>query len=194
MFGRKSNYTDEELITGLKMSDDRAWNFVNKEYQIKVKPVFFKKIFGIKTDFDDVYNRSLMTFYEKINKPDFVLRSELYNYFSGIFYLKCCEYLRRKNEAVMVVITDFTDPKNIDLVGDIETEDDHWLKEHKDNKLKDCIERLAERKNNVITGYYYDGLSMEQIGQKENITSDYAKSESYRAKKDLKNCMEKHKL
>ena len=75
MFWDKLKYTNEELISALKMSDDKAWTFIDKEYRKIAIGMFFNKG-GDKKDFENVFQDSIITFYEKINKEDFKLNRE----------------------------------------------------------------------------------------------------------------------
>ena len=191
MLKGESKYTDQEIISGLKLSDNKVWDQVYKEYQPWAKSMLFDTV-NKSNDFEDLYINACVTFYENIKKPEFELKSKLRTYFLGIFKFKCLEYLRNKGKSLLTA-TDFAD-ELFEVTDYTETKEDHWLKKHRENVLKDCIKQLTERQNNVIIGFYYGDLSMAQIAQKENITNEYAKVENNRAKNVLKKCLEKHKL
>lgn len=71
--------------------------------------------------------------------------------------------------------------------------DDRYMGMYDDENIQNAISKLPEKQRIVFNMYYFDKLQHDEIAKKLNINTGTSKSQLHRAKKNLKNELEKIK-
>ncbi len=75
---------------------------------------------------------------------------------------------------------------------DIGQLDDHPRKEKKDTGIRELLERLDMKKRVVLSLYYFEQLSVPEIGAALRVPAGTVKSRLYNARNELKELWQKH--
>lgn len=162
---------DEEIISKIKRGDESALDFLyRKNYRMMVKMIV--KNNGSEDEAKDVYQESLIVFWQKAQTEEFVLTSKISTYLYSI-----CQNLWRKE----------LERKSRHSYEESEKADNVDL--DRDERIKivnECIDRLGETCKRILTYYYFDNLSMQDIAEKLGFANaDTAKTKKYKCKKEL---------
>jgi len=177
----KRKYTsDESLIQGILCSDDRALEYLYKEYAEMVHH-FVLSNSGTKEDADDIFQDTVIVLYEKVRSQEFILSSSLktfiYSVSRNLWLYKLRQRARdhKLNESFM-------------LVQDTEVDADVFYEEnYKKDKMTEFIQFLGESCKQILLLFYYEKLATKDIAAKLNLAGgDYVKTQKYRCLQKLK--------
>ena len=127
---------------------------------------------GTEEEAKDVYQEALLALWQKAARGELVLTSKTSTYLYSICLNQWRKELDRKSRLSSEEI-------------DGEDYQQHEAKERL-KIVKDCIEQLGDVCKSVLTYYYFDGLSMQDIAKKMKFANtDTAKTKKYKCKKKL---------
>jgi len=104
-----------------------------------------------------------------------------------IAYNTCMDYLKKKAIA--------TDQLNYNYVEEVGEEASVLHKLHDEERTEailKAMDRLAKEDRFVLTLYYYEELSTEELAEVLGISPNYAKQKLFRARKQLGQIIEEH--
>jgi RNA polymerase sigma factor (sigma-70 family) len=131
---------------------------------------------------EEIFQESILVVFEKANAGKLNVTSKLSTYLYGIAENKCKEFLRKEKKH-----------ETVDYEGD-EPEDELDAKIYNDDSieaLRKCIDKLPELRKKIVLDYYYRKYNMNTIAERNHcVNSDSAKSQKYKAIRDLKLCMD----
>lgn len=138
---------------------------------VKHKPrtlQFLIKNFDIPADeLDDIFQDSLMVFYEKIRSGGLDnLKSSLYTYFVGICKNKCFEFLRRRSKTAVMPENTFCAgflTEKLDAVIALDNEPE--IEEQKIQAVQTIVKALPDPCDKVLWGYFRDGFSVKTLAE-----------------------------
>lgn len=162
---------DSEIIEQIKRGNESALDYLyKKNYRMMVKMIV--KNNGSEEEAKDVYQEALVVVWQKILSEDFVLTSKI-----STFLYSICQNLWRKElerkSRLTGEDTDLADVFDVDRKERIEI-------------VNKCINDLGETCRNILTYYYFDKLSMNDIAEKMGFAnSDTAKTKKYKCKQEL---------
>jgi RNA polymerase sigma factor (sigma-70 family) len=137
---------------------------------------------GTEDEAKDVFQESVIVFYEKASKPDFVLSSAISTFLYSISERLWFKKIRdvKSHEAALDTSFDITDNEEI-RVND----------EQNAKTIDQLLEHLGNPCKTLLTNYYYLKMSMKEIAQSMSYSSEnIAKNQKYkcleRAKKMVK--------
>ena len=162
---------DADILARMKTGDESALEYLyQKYYRMMIKLVTSNS--GTEYEAKDIYQEALIVLWQKAVSGNLVLTSKLSTYLYSI-----CQNLWRKELDRKSRLSS-------------ETQDSTEYMEHdRDERVKiirDCIEQLGDTCQKVLTYYYFDGMSMNDIAEKLNFSStDTAKTKKYKCKKRL---------
>jgi RNA polymerase sigma factor (sigma-70 family) len=164
---------DTEIIAKISGGDDKALDYLyRKYYKMMVKLVINNS--GSEEEAKDIYQEALIVFWQKVTSGNLVLTSKISTYLYSI-----CLNLWRKE----------LDRKSRYSYGENEKEEIEIIDDDKAERIKivnDCINALGENCRKILTYYYFDGLSMNDIADKLGYANpDTAKTKKYKCKKRL---------
>lgn len=163
--------TDSEILAKVGKGDERALDYLYKKYyRMMVKLVISNN--GSEEEAKDIYQEALIVFWQKAVGGNFTLTSKISTYLYSI-----CLNLWRKE---------------LDRKGKLsheEKDSSHFMEDDKEERVKiinDCINELGDTCRKVLTYYYFDGMSMNEIAEKMDFANpDTAKTKKYKCKQRL---------
>ncbi len=165
---------DSEILEKIKKRDESALDYLyKKNYKMMVKMILRNN--GSEEEAKDIFQDALIVVWQKAYSPEFVLSSKLSTYIYSI-----CQNLWRKELE-----------RKSRLTGEqpVEKGETYDLdKQERANIINKCIEDLGETCRKILTYYYFDDLSMNDIAEKLGFANaDTAKTKKYKCKKELDN-------
>lgn len=163
--------SDQQLIERIQKGDESALDYLYKKYYRMMSGLIIRNN-GSEQEAKDVFQDALVVFWQKALDKDFTLTSKISTYLYSI-----CQNLWRKE---LDRKSRYTDSDKED------SEESNFEQNERIKIVHECINQLGESCKQVLTLYYFDGLSMDQIADKLGLAnSDTAKTRRYKCKKKL---------
>ncbi|MEM6736131.1 MAG: sigma-70 family RNA polymerase sigma factor [Bacteroidota bacterium] len=168
---------DSEVLKRISQGDERVLGYLyRKHYQMMTRVVLNNS--GTEEEAKDIYQEALLVFWQKAVKGDLVLTSKISTYLYSICLNQWRKELDRKSRMISEEI------------------DGQYYQQHEAQErlkiVQDCIEQLGEVCKKVLTHYYFDGMTMQDIAKKLNFANtDTAKTKKYKCKKKLDTLIKK---
>jgi len=162
---------DQEILDKIKKGDERALDFLyQKHYKMMTNLVL--KNNGTEEEAKDVYQEALLAFWKKAASGSLVLTSKISTYLYSICMNQWRKELDRKSRLSR---------EEVDGVEYQTHEDNEKLK-----IVMSCNGELGDVCKKILTYYYFEGLSMNDIAENLNFANtDTAKTKKYKCKKKL---------
>ena len=160
---------DADILARMEKGDESALEYLyQKYYRMMIKLVTSNS--GTEYEAKDIYQEALIVLWQKAVSGNLVLTSKLSTYLYSICLNLWRKELDRKSRLSS------------------ETQDSTEYIEHdRDERVKiirDCIAQLGDTCQKVLTYYYFDGMSMNDIAEQLNfLSTDTAKTKKYKCKK-----------
>lgn len=163
--------TEQELFARICKGDEQALEIVyQKNYRMMVRMVTSNS--GTEEEARDVYQEAVIVFWQKAIKGDLVLTSKMSTYIYSI----CLNLWRKELERKKRYSSEEKDSAHV-----IEHD-----KAERARIIRECINKLDDTCRQVLTYYYFDGMSMKDIAEKVGFANtDTAKTKKYKCKKKL---------
>jgi RNA polymerase sigma factor (sigma-70 family) len=163
--------SDQELFEQICRGDEQALEVVyQKYYRMMVRLVVSNS--GTEQEAKDIYQEAVVVFWQKAISGKLVLTSKISTYIYSICLNLWRKELERKKRH---------SNEQKDAVEYQEQE-----KEEKARIIHECIDKLGDTCKRVLSYYYFDGMSMQQIADKVGFANtDTAKTKKYKCKKKL---------
>ena len=172
---------DNTIIELLKSGkQNKAFLKLYKNYPQVEKLILSKG--GSKEDAKDVFQEALIIFYEKVCNTKFNLTSAIGTYLYSVSrFLWKDQHLKRKRKQSVIVDFEFTSEEAAEFQEAIE-------REEKFKKIEQVLTQIGEKCLQILTLFYYNGLTMKAIATKVGLKSEkIAKNQKYK-------CLERAKL
>jgi RNA polymerase sigma factor (sigma-70 family) len=166
-----SSMDEKETFERIKRGDEKTLEFLYKKYyRMMTKLVITNS--GTEEEARDVYQDALIVFWQKATSGNLVLTSKISTYIYSI-----CQNLWRKELERKKRLS--SEEKDTAVSMDTETPE-------KEKIIAQCIEQLGETCKKVLTYYYFEEMSMQDIADKLGFANtDTAKTKKYKCKKKL---------
>lgn len=162
---------DSVILERLGKGDERALDFLYKKYYRMMTKIVLTNS-GTEDEAKDIFQEALLTFWQKAVSGNLVLTSKISTYLYSI----CLNLWRKELDRKSRLSSE---------VKDSEEYQTHE-QEEKVRIVRECIEELGDTCKKILTYYYFDGLSMNDIAEKlEFANQDTAKTKKYKCKKRL---------
>ncbi|MFN3403170.1 MAG: RNA polymerase sigma factor [Cytophagaceae bacterium] len=164
---------DNEIIEKIKKGDEKALDFLyKKNYRMMVKMII--KNNGSEDEAKDIFQDALIVLWQKVNTDEFVLSSKISTYLYSI----CLNLWRKELERKSRLSNEETDAQEVSNMDQKERAE----------IINKCINDLGDTCKKILTYYYFDNLSMNDIAEKMGFANaDTAKTKKYKCKKELDN-------
>ena len=159
------------MLIRIGKGDESALDYLyQKHYRMMINVVM--KNNGTEEEAQDIYQEALVAFWQKAAKGKLVLTSKISTYLYSI-----CQNLWRKELERKSRLSN-------------EEKDGETFQKFEDREslqiVLGCIKELGETCQSILTYYYFDGLSMNDIAERMNFANpDTAKTKKYKCKKKL---------
>ncbi|CAN5633011.1 hypothetical protein BH11BAC2_BH11BAC2_12700 [soil metagenome] len=170
--------SEEGLLQSLQEGDEKALKSIYRQnYQMMVNLVMNNG--GSLQEAKDVYQESIIIFYEKVKEEDFILNCRIKTFLYSVGRNLWLKQLQRKNK--------YADPlTDTDEYIDLQQED-LGQKEEQYTAMHTALESLGEPCRSLLKDFYLKSQSMEEISEKFGYTNaDNAKNQKYKCLKRLK--------
>ena len=163
--------SDQEIFKQICLGDEQALEVIyQKYYRMMVRLVVTNS--GTEQEAKDVYQEAVVVFWQKAISGNLVLTSKISTYLYSI----CLNLWRKELERKSRHSNEEKDA----------IEYQQQDKEEKARIIRECIDRLGDTCIRVLSYYYFDGMSMQQIAERIGFANtDTAKTKKYKCKKKL---------
>ena len=169
---------EKEIFERICKGDEKSLEFLYKKYyRMMTKLVITNS--GTEEEARDIYQEALIVFWQKATSGNLVLTSKISTYIYSI-----CQNLWRKELDRKKRLTN--EEKDSPVALDTETAE-------RERIIAQCIDQLGDTCKKVLTYYYFDELSMQDIADKMGFANtDTAKTKKYKCKKKLDELVKAH--
>ena len=170
---------EHRLVEQIQRGDSKAFATLVKQYKDLVYTLAIRMLKN-REEAEEVAQDTFIKLYKSVNK--FKGDSKLSTWIYRVAYNTCLDRLKKHKRTLDTVeINDFTE-YNVDAIENgldaLET------KERKD-AIVNCINQLAPKDNVVLTLYYFEELSIDEIAKVIGETTNNVKVKLYRSRKRL---------
>ena len=181
MLMNTQKYPDEKLISDLSADDEyvinEAFHFLYKRYY-PMAANFVKQNNGNDAEAEDVFQESLIAFYENIRNKKFRGESSIKTYLYATVRNNWYTQLKKNKNTINL--------ENPELSLAAVNEPDGAYNSELTDLVMEMMDRIGDSCKRVLKYYYYDKLTMKEIGEKMNFTSvQSAKTQKYKCLKKL---------
>lgn len=162
---------DSEILERIRKGDEQALDFLyKKHYRMMQRLVTSNN--GSEEEAKDIFQDALIAFWQKVTGGEFVLTSRISTYLYSI-----CQNLWRKELDRKSRLSHEEKDGEVHMQGD---------QQEKARIIHQCIEDLGDTCKKILTYYYFDGRSMDEIAELMGFAnSDTAKTKKYKCKQKL---------
>jgi len=162
---------EKEIFGRICKGDEEALEFLYKKYYRMMTKLVISNS-GTEEEARDVYQDALIVFWQKATSGNLVLTSKM-----STFIYSICQNLWRKELDRKKRLSNEEKDSSVEM--DTETLE-------REKIIAGCIEQLGDTCKKVLTYYYFDELSMQDIADKLGFANtDTAKTKKYKCKKKL---------
>ena len=181
MSNKKALFSDTEFIDGLRTGNEVALKALYKKYYNLVLKIVVNNS-GSSEAAQDVYQETIIVLFENAQKPGFVLNCQLQTFIYSIAKRLWLKQLRNNSN-----LTKLSNGDEHEIVDVSEELNEHLQKEEALLKMTRSLDELGEPCKTIITDFYIQHLSMDEISEKFGYTnSDNAKTQKYKCLQRLK--------
>lgn len=163
--------TDNQILQKIQDGDEAALEYLyKKNYKMMTRLITNNN--GTEDEAKDIYQETIVVFWQKAKQKEFVLTSKISTYLYSV-----CQNLWRKELERKSKLSHETKDS---------IEFNNFDQQERSNIIHQAINSLGETCRKVLTLYYFDNLSMQEIAEKLGFAnSDTAKTKKYKCKKEL---------
>ena len=162
---------DPEIIQRIQNRDESAIDYLYSKY-FKMMARMIIRNSGSEEEAKDIYQDSLIVFWEKVIKDELTLTSKISTYLYSI-----CQNLWRKELVRKRRLSNEEKDSPVEPVHD---------QNERIQIIRNCVNEMSETCRKVLSLYYFDKFSMKDIATELNFASpDTAKTKKYKCKKQL---------
>lgn len=168
---------DSEILERIGRGDEKALEFLyKKHYRMMTRLVISNN--GTEDEAKDIYQEALVVFWQKAIGGNLTLTSKISTYLYSI----CLNLWRKELDRKSRLSHEEKDG--------VEYQDED--RAERVRIIHECIEELGDPCRKILSYYYFDGLSMNDIAEKmEFANTDTAKTKKYKCKKRLDELIKK---
>ena len=166
-----SKMSDKEVLLKIHQGDEKALEYLYKKYYSMIIKMILKNQ-GNEQEAKDIFQEALIIFWQKSNIGQLTLTSKISTYLYSVCLNLWRKELKRKSRLSW-------EEKDGREYQQSDQKESHQI-------IHQCIESLGETCQKVLTYYYFDRMSMQEIAVKLGFSStDTAKTKKYKCKKKL---------
>jgi RNA polymerase sigma factor (sigma-70 family) len=174
-------YSPQELLEGFRNSTSPVMNFIYKENIAAVRK-YVRNNNGSDDDVKDIYQEAIIATWLNINDGKYQPKegSELGGYIFQIARFKWLDKLKSKaSKTTMRLLNDEAAHQLADSNNDNEPEEDIAY-------LQSLYQKLGDKCRSILTRFYYEKKSLEEIGQELQYDASTLRTLKYRCMMQLR--------
>jgi RNA polymerase sigma factor (sigma-70 family) len=162
---------DLDIIKGLKSGNEALLETLyKKHYKMMVNMII--KNSGTEEEAKDIYQDSIIVFWQKVHSENFELTSKISTYLYSI----CLNLWRKELERKKRFSHEEKDGESIQA----------FEQNERVKIMNECLQLMGDVCRKVLSLYYFDNYSMQEIANELGFANaDTAKTKKYKCKKDL---------
>ncbi|MBV7270544.1 RNA polymerase sigma factor [Winogradskyella luteola] len=174
------------LIDAINNGDTRAYAQLVDRYKDLVYTLALRML-KHKEEAEEVAQDTFIKVFKSLHK--FKGDSKFSTWIYRVAYNTCLDNIKKNKKYLNnVAIDEFTFNK----LDTIDNALDHIIKEEKSVLIKNCIDKLPEDSSVILTLFYFEELSLDEISKIINIEANTVKVKLFRARKKLAVILEHH--
>ena len=168
---------DDKILDRIKKGDESAIDVLyKKNFRMMANLVIRNS--GTEDDAKDIFQDALIIFWQKIRNKELVLTSKISTYLYSV-----CNNLWRKE----LVRKSRESNEEVDSAEYVDYEQGERI-----NAIRKCVDSMGDTCREVLSLYYFDGLSMNDIAERMGFSnSNTAKTKKYKCKQELDRIVKK---
>lgn len=168
--------SDEQLISSLASGDSSTINYIYKSCYPTIEKMVFK-MNGSVDDAYDIFQDAVTILYEKAKNNDLQLSCRFSTYITAVAKHMWLKKMSQKKNQGFSTLSDYLE----ETIGVHDTVHQFFEFEQNVSKLTDCLKQLGEPCNTVITAFYIQNKSMQDIATNLGYTNaENAKTQKYK--------------
>lgn len=142
-------------------------------------------------DSQDLVQEAYLSLYSHFKEYKKLSENEIRNILCKIILNKCKDYLKSSKRKERAILEDISNIEEFNLQGDFI---DDLIREDKDNFIRKKILELKNPYDKILTQYYIEEYSLDELAKKQNTTKGTIKVQLTRGKKILEEILRKERI
>jgi RNA polymerase sigma-70 factor (ECF subfamily) len=177
---------DQKLIDTINKGDTKAYTQLVNRYKDLVYTLALRMVRN-REEAEEVAQDTFIKVFKSLDR--FKGDSKFSTWIYKVTYNACLDRIKKnKKHLNEVAIDEFTFNK----LETIDNALDNLIKEEKNRLIKNCINKLPEDSSALLTLFYFEDLSLEEISKIINIEANTVKVKLFRARKKLAVILEQY--
>jgi RNA polymerase sigma-70 factor (ECF subfamily) len=173
------NVTDQHYIRLLKEGDTNAFAVLVARYKDMVFTLSLKMLKD-REEAEEISQDTFLKIYKSLNK--FSGKSKFSTWIYKVAFNTCLDRLKKnKRFQPFAVLDEFTEQEAISLMNELDSIEERERKQ----MIQDCLHGLPGEDSFLLTLYYFDEQSLEEIAKIIGINPNNVKIRLYRCRKKL---------
>lgn len=180
------NVNDDHYIQKVKEGDTNAFSVLVERYKNMVFTLSLKML-KVREEAEEVSQDTFVKIFRSLSK--FNGESKFSTWVYKIAFNTCLDRIKKnKRSQPVVTMNEFTEQQAISLINGLDSIED---KERK-KMVQDCLLWLPGEDSFLLTLYYFEEQSLEEIAKIIGITANNVKIRLYRSRKKLTSILKEH--
>jgi RNA polymerase sigma factor (sigma-70 family) len=168
--------SDEHIVKLVQNGDESILSYLYEKNRRMILK-YITENNGSAYDATEYLQDALVIFWENVRNGKFKLSSKISTYLYGVVKNNWLRELARRGK-----LTDLSSLSSNPVTSEEKSDEEEELIEI----IKTCMSRLSEMCRKILTLYYYENKSMDEISNLTGLANEnVAKSKKYQCKKDL---------
>lgn len=178
---------DEQIIINqIIAGDTRAFAILVERYKDLVYTLAIRMLQN-REEAEEVAQDTFIKIYKSLNS--FKGNSKISTWIYKVTYNTCLDRIKKnKRQMNVVAIDEFTEHQ----VKTIENALDALEKKEYQQAIQECLQKLSSEDSFLLTLYYFEDLSLEEISKIVNIEANTVKVKLFRCRKKLASLLKQH--
>lgn len=177
---------DQKLIDAINKGDTKAYAQLVNRYKDLVYTLAIRML-KHREEAEEVAQDAFVKVFRSLNR--FKGDSKFSTWIYRITYNTCLDRIKKNKKHFNDVAIDEITFNKLDTIDNAL---DHLIKEEKHTLIKNCINKLPEDSSALLTLFYFEELSLDEISKIINIEANTVKVKLFRARKKLAVILEQY--
>jgi RNA polymerase sigma factor (sigma-70 family) len=170
---------EHQLIESIKNGETKAFSILVDRYKDLVYTLSLRMLKN-KEEAEEVAQDTFIKVYKSLDK--FKGDSKLSTWIYRVAYNACLDTIKRNKKRINDVAIDEISFNKLDYIDNAL---ENLIKQERSQLIKECIDKLPEDSSALLTLFYFEEFSLEEISKIVNIETNTVKVKLFRARKKL---------